>query len=153
NGSLKLDKGTGLVYDSKVIEKTFEVLKEYENKQYSLNYEEERKMINEVFEREIKGDKLKNIYENEIEKTLEYLNYFTVVKKSQAQRLFRDIARYKVVIPGLIELEENNDKTVKNIFAKSIKENVKSWKEIMAKIKENTGEDVDIWELKKILYE
>ncbi|MDI6723501.1 MAG: CRISPR-associated helicase Cas3' [Methanobacterium sp.] len=153
NGSLKLDRGTSFVYDSKVVEKTFEVLKEYENKQDSLNYEEERKMINDVFEREIDGIKLKKIYEDEIEKTLDYLNYFTVEKKSQAQRLFRDIAGYKVVIPGLIELEESNDKTVKNVFTKSIRENAKSWKEIMAKIKEYTGEDLDIWELKKILYE
>lgn len=153
DGSLKLDRGTSFVYDNKVVEKTFEVLKEYENKLDSLNYEDERKIINEVFEREIDGIKLKNIYEDEIEKTLNYLNYFTVEKKSQAQRLFRDIAGYKVVIPGLIELEENNDKTVKKIFAKSIRENAKSWKEIRAKIKEDTGEDLDIWELKKILYE
>lgn len=153
DGSLKLDSGTSFVYDSKVVEKTFEVFKEYENMQNSLNYEDERKMINDVFEREIDGVKLKNIYEDEIEKTLGYLNYFTVEKKSQAQRLFRDIAGYKVVIPGLIELEESNDKSVKNIFVESIRENVKSWKEIIAKIKEDTGEDVNIWRLKKILYE
>lgn len=153
DGSLKLDRGTSFVYDSKVVEKTFEVLKGYENKQDSLNYEDERKMINDVFEREIDGIKLKKIYEDEIEKILDYLNYFTVEKKSQAQRLFRDIAGHKVVIPGLIELEQNNGKTVKNIFAKSIRENMKSWKEITAKIKENTEEDLNIWELKKILYE
>jgi len=135
-----------------VVEKTFEVLKEYENTQNSLNYEDERKMINDVFEREINGIKLKKIYEKEIEKTLAYLNYFTVEKKSQAQKLFRDIAGYKVVIPRLIELEESSDRTVKNIFVESIKGNAKSWKEIIAKIKEYTGKDVDTWELKKILY-
>ncbi|CEA12447.1 CRISPR-associated helicase/endonuclease Cas3 [Methanobacterium formicicum] len=153
DGSLKLDRGTSFVYDSKVVEKTFEVLKEYENTQNSLNYEDERKMINDVFEREINGIKLKKIYEKEIEKTLAYLNYFTVEKKSQAQKLFRDIAGYKVVIPRLIELEESSDRTVKNIFVESIKGNAKSWKEIIAKIKEYTGKDVDTWELKKILYE
>lgn len=153
DGFLKLDRGTSFVYDSKVVEKTFEVLKEYENTQNSLNYEDERKMINDVFEREINGIKLKKIYEKEIEKTLAYLNYFTVEKKSQAQKLFRDIAGYKVVIPRLIELEESSDRTVKNIFVESIKGNAKSWKEIIAKIKEYTGKDVDTWELKKILYE
>nr|WP_054859039.1 hypothetical protein [Methanobacterium formicicum] len=74
-------------------------------------------------------------------------------RKSQAQKLFRDIAGYKVVIPRLIELEESSDRTVKNIFVESIKGNAKSWKEIIAKIKEYTGKDVDTWELKKILYE
>lgn len=153
DGSLKLDIGTSFVYDSKVVEKTFDVLKEYENNQDSLNYEKERKMINDVFEREIDGIKLKKIYEDEIEKILDDLDYFTVEKKSQAQKLFRDIAGHKVVIPGLIELEQNNDKTAKNIFVDSIRKNVKSWKEIIGKIKEDAGENVDIWELKKILYE
>lgn len=153
DGSLKLDKGTSFVYDNKVVEKTFEVLKEYENVQNSLNYEDERNMINDVFEKEIDGIKLKNIYEEEIENTLDYLNYFTVEKKSQAQRLFRDIAGYKVVIPRLIEMEENNNKSVKNIFAQCIKQNAKSWKEIKDKIKDITGEEIDTWELKKILYE
>jgi CRISPR-associated endonuclease/helicase Cas3 len=152
DGSLKLDRGTSFVYDRKVVEKTFEVLKDNENTQNSLNYEDERKMISNVFEREKDGKKLKEIYEEEIEKTLDYLNYFTVEKKSQAQRLFRKIAGFKVVIPKLIELEKD-EKSIENIFMKSIKENPTSWKEIRANIKTITGVEVDTWELKKILYE
>lgn len=40
-----------MIYDEKVIEKTIEVLKEFEGK--VLNYEDERSMVNEVFNREV----------------------------------------------------------------------------------------------------
>lgn len=153
DGSLNVDKGTTFVYDTKVIEKTFEVLKEYELLSKSLNYEEERKMINDVFEREIEGVKLKCLYEDEIEKILDYLNYFTVEKKSQAQKLFRDIAGYKLVVPDLIKLKEIDNKFLEN-FAEILKEGDKqSWREVIDQIKENTGEEKDIWALKKVLYE
>ena len=153
DGSLNVDKGTAFVYDIKVIEKTFEVLKEYELLSKSLNYEEERKMINDVFKREIEGVKLKCLYEDEIEKILDYLNYFTVEKKSQAQKLFRDIAGYKLVVPDLIKLKEIDNKFLEN-FAEILKGGDKqSWREVIDQIKENTGEEKDIWALKKVLYE
>lgn len=152
DGFLKLDKGTTSVYDYKVLEKTFDVLKEYETSSKSLNYEEERKMINEVFEREFNGIELKKLYENEIEKTLSYLDYFSVEKKSQAQKLFRNIAGYKVVVPDLMKLEETDPSLIK--FAEILKEEkISSWKDIIEKIKKETGNDVNKWDLKRTLYE
>lgn len=153
NGSLKFDRGTTSVYDYKVLEKTFDVLKEHENSLKPLNYENEREMINEVFEREIEGVKLKELYEREIEKTLQYLDYFSVEKKSQAQKLFRNIAGYKVVVPELIRLDKPDDQTL-NKFVEILENGkISSWKEIIEKIKKETGNDVDKWFLKRKLYE
>ena len=60
-------------------------------------------MIEGTFEREINGETLKKIYEGKIEEILKYLKYFTVEKKSEAQRPFRKIAGTKVIVPQLME--------------------------------------------------
>jgi len=148
NGNLKIDSGTRRIYDKKVVEKTREVLKEYEGKIF--DYTLERKLISEVFERKIDNSTLKEHYENKIKKILKDLEYFTVEKKSQAQLLFRKIAGVKIVIPDLIV--QNSDNKVQ-IFGKCIKEGAKTWKEIIEKIEKETDEKVDIWTLKKLLYE
>ncbi|WP_424355914.1 CRISPR-associated helicase Cas3' [Methanobacterium sp. MBAC-LM] len=152
---LKVDRGTRAIYDYKVIEKTFEVLKEHKINSNALDYEDEREMIKEVFEKEINGVKLKEIYEKGIQKNLDYLNYFTVEKKSQAQRLFRTIAGVNAVIPNLMKYEKD-DLNVKKEFAKILNnsENRKvSWKKIEEEILKLTGKKVNKWDLKKILYE
>ncbi len=148
NGNLKIDSGTRRIYDKKVVEKTREVLKEYEGKIF--DYKLERNLISEVFERKIGNLTLKEHYESKIENILKDLKYFSVEKKSQAQLLFRRIAGVKIVIPDLIIQDHDN---IRKIFGKCIKEGVKTWKEIIKKIKEDTGEEVDIWILKKLLYE
>jgi len=149
NGNLKIDSGTMRIYDKKVVEKTREVLKEYEGEIF--DYTLERKLILEVFERRIDDLTLKEHYENKIEKILKDLEYFTVEKKSQAQLLFRKIAGVKIIIPDLIV--QDSDNKVQKIFGECIKEGVKTWKEIIEKIKKETGKKVDIWTLKKLLYE
>jgi len=148
NGNLKIDSGTRRIYDKKVVEKTREVLKEYEGKVF--DYKLERNLISEVFERKIGNLTLKEHYESKIEKILKDLKYFSVEKKSQAQLLFRRIAGVKIVIPDLMIQDFDN---IQKIFGKCIKEGVKTWKEIIERIKEDTGEEVDIWTLKKLLYE
>ena len=148
NGNLKIDSGTRRIYDKKVVEKTREVLKEYEGKIF--DYKLERNLISEVFERKIGNLTLKEHYESKIENILKDFEYFSVEKKSQAQLLFRRIAGVKIVIPDLIIQDHDN---IRKIFGKCIKEGVKTWKEIIKKIKEDTGEEVDIWILKKLLYE
>lgn len=148
NGNLKIDSGTRRIYDKKVVEKTREVLKEYEGEIF--DYSLERNLISEVFEREIGNLTLKEQYESKIENILKDLKYFSVEKKSQAQLLFRRIAGVKIVIPDLMIQDFDN---IQKIFGKCIKEGVKTWKEIIERIKEDTGEEVDIWTLKKLLYE
>lgn len=153
--SLKVDRGTRAIYDYKVVEKTFEVLKEYETNSDALNYEDEREMIKEVFEKEINGIKLKEIYKKGIQENLDYLKYFTVEKKSQAQRLFRTIAGANAVIPNLMK-DEEDDLNIKKEFAKIItnSENRRiSWKKIEEEISKLTGKKVNKWDLKKVLYE
>jgi len=151
-GKTKIDKGTKMIYDEKVIEKTIEVLKEFEGK--VLNYDDERAMVNEVFNREVEdsnnSDKtLKDLYVEKIKENLEFLKYFTVEKKSQAQRIFRRIAGIQVVIPEI--MREYGDDLAKK-FAEIVENpdsNRKTWDEIISEI----GNGSDKWELKKILYE
>lgn len=148
NGNLKIDSGTRRIYDKKVVEKTREVLKEYEGEIF--DYKLERNLISEVFERRIGNLTLKEHYESKIENILKDFEYFSVEKKSQAQLLFRRIAGVKIVIPDLIIQDHDN---IRKIFGECIKEGVKTWKEIIERIKKDTSEEVDIWTLKKLLYE
>ncbi len=156
-----IDKGTTAIYDKKVLENTVKVLKNYNEK--VLSYEDERKLIKDVFEMEVKDSgrnaKLKEYYKEEIEKYLDFLKYFSVEKKSQAQNLFRRIAGIQVVIPQIMELN-NADTSIEKELAKIIKDKSNArliWKEICEIIKKETGIDIDEeelkWELRRILYE
>ncbi len=159
NDKIKIDKGTKLIYDDKVIEKTIEVLKDYEGK--LLNYEDERNMVKDVFEKLVVDDSgnkttLKDFYVKKICKNLEFLKYFTVEKKHQAQRLFRRIAGVQIVIPTVMEIYGDE---IDKIFAKIIKNPENSnmtWNEIIEKISTELPEDnryiIDKWKLKKRLY-
>lgn len=152
----KIDKATGYIYDKKVIQETINVLKKYE-KEDTLDYEKERGMIGETFEAQINGKTLRKIYEDKIEEMLDYLKYFTVEKKSEAQRLFRNIAGTQVIAPQLME-----DRKLKK-FAEIIKDYNKKdwpWRDIIVETEGIKPEDLtdDLinqkkWELKKNLYE
>jgi CRISPR-associated endonuclease/helicase Cas3 len=149
NGKHSLNKGTKSIYDENVVEKTIEVLKEYENE--CLDYEKEREMIDKTFEKELNGKKLVKIYEDNIEDMLKNLQYFSIEKRSEAQRVFRNISGIQFVIPQLMEKE--NDEHLKE-FAKIILSSDRdlSWNDIVKDVynDENTGKR---WELKKWLYE
>ena len=157
DGEIKVDKGTKNIYDKRVVEKTIEVLKEYDEK--LLSYDDEREMIKKVFEKEIDVDdpellkklgnraRLRDIYVGEIKRNLEFLKYFTVEKKAQAQRLFRRIAGIQVVIPSIMEI---NGDEIDKAFAEIVKNpesNRMTWKEIENEI------GVNKWELKRRLYQ
>lgn len=156
NGKIEIDRGTSAIYDKRVVEKTIEVLKEYDEK--LLSYDDEREMIEEVFDKEtevedpellkiIRGNKLKEIYIAEIKRNLDFLKYFTVEKKSQAQRLFRRIAGIQIVIPAIMEIDGDE---IDKAFAKIVKNpesNKKTWKEIENEV------GVNKWELKKRMYQ
>lgn len=159
NNKIKIDKGTKLIYDDKVIEKTVDILRDYEGK--LLNYEDERNMVKDVFEKLVVDDSgnkttLKDFYVKKICKNLEFLKYFTVEKKHQAQRLFRRIAGVQIVIPTVMEIYGDE---IDKIFAKIIKNPENSnmtWNEIVEKISTELPEDnryiIDKWKLKKRLY-
>jgi len=158
DGKLKIDKGTRSIYDVRVIEKTFETLKEYEDNNKILNYDEERKMVEDVFNRQIENNiKLKDYYVDQIKKNLEFLKYFTVEKKSQAQRLFRRIAGIQIVIP---EIMKHFGDDWERKFAEIVEDadsSKKTWDEIVNKLKDFLPKDMDKaeakWWFKKILYE
>jgi len=156
----QLDKGTLAVYrDKKVLEKTIDVLKDYEG--MLLGYEEERRMVSEVFDRGVEsyGEKvkLKDLYIEEIRKNLEFLKYFTVEKKSQAQRLFRRIAGIQVVIPEIMRYFGDD---LERRFAEIVEDadsSKKTWNEIINELRDVLPKDIDKaeikWWFKKILYE
>lgn len=144
-----IDKGTSAIYDKRVIEKTIEVLEKYQNQ--VLDYEKERKIIKEVFNSKFENQTLKDVFIKEIKKNLEWLEYYSAEKRTEAQRIFRRIAGVQVVIPKLMEIE--NDEIAK-IFAEIINDHENtSWENIIKKIKEKTSKDVNRWSLKKILYD
>jgi len=155
----KTDKFTNSIYDKDVVEKTNEVLKEIKINAI-LDYSSERELIERVFEKEIDGKSLTKKYVEEIEKNLEYLKFFTVEKKSQAQKLFRTLAGNMVVIPQIMELDEtDNESALRKSFAKIIKDtsNKETWEQIVDKIFQETGFKVDKeqmkWKLKQLLYD
>ena len=150
----EMDRGTKVIYDSKVIEKTLTVLKRYENE--LLDYEGEKKMIEEVFEEKVNYKTLKEIYIERIQEILEDIVFMGewISKKSEAQKLFRRIAGSQFVLPDLMEkdLDDNLHKSLAEIL-KSFEFNNKTWNEIIDRIKEDVGRNVNKWEIKKVLYE
>ena len=169
NGKIKVDIGTRAIYDKRVVEKTIEILKEYENN--VLSYETEKKMIEQVFGKkvEVKNSDiikslekteatLKEIYVAEIKQYLDFLKYFSVEKKSQAQQLFRRIAGYQVVIPEIMKIDGDD---VNKAFAGIVEDpssNKMTWKEIIGKLREkgfnlDGNENEWKWKLKKMLYQ
>ena len=102
-----IDKGTLAIYHPKeVLEKTIEILKEMQNSN-PLNYEEEKELIDNVFEKPVENNQtLKQFYENKISEILEWLRYYLAEKRSEAQRIFRNIAGIQVFIPNLPQQED-----------------------------------------------
>lgn len=148
------DKGTTAIYDENVIKQTRCVLDSKKGK--ILSYEDEIAIINEVYNTTIDNTNktLKDIYIEKIKEHLEYLKYFTVEKKSHAQRLFREIAGLQIIIPAI--MSKSKDK-IESKFGELIEDennNNLPWDEIINKIREEIkSDDVDEWYLKHILYE
>ena len=147
NERIKFDRGTLAIYGGEigknVLEKTAEEL--IKRNGNLMNYEDERKLIEDVFNSKVDGKELWKYYLEEILKTLDFLNYFYAEKKSQAQRIFREVAGFQVVVPNVMDLE-NND-SLEKIFEIIKSENKDtSWKEI----EEKTG--MSMWEIKSALY-
>ncbi|WP_457754680.1 CRISPR-associated helicase Cas3' [Thermococcus sp.] len=141
-----IDRGTLAVYDRETIEKTIAVIKKYNGR--SLGYPEERSMIDETF----KGELLER-YINEIRNLLEKLEYFTLEKRSEAQRVFRQIAGIYVLLPELMRYKPEND--VVEVLGEILSDPVnwkKSWDEIRELIREKIGKEVGKWELRSYLY-
>ncbi|MGB9831734.1 MAG: CRISPR-associated helicase Cas3' [Fervidicoccus fontis] len=162
-GELEIDRGTSAIYDEQVVKKTIEVLKrelKISNSESSkvLNYEEERALIDKVFEEKIGDRTLKQVYIDKIKENLEWLKYTSAEKRSEAQRIFRRIAGIQIVIPGL--MKESSDKIEKAFgeVIEEIKENKKlPWEIIVDEVKkklelEEDKQKVNKFELKKILY-
>lgn len=141
-----IDRGTLAVYDRESLEKTIAVLKKYESQ--PLGYPEERGMVDETF----KGELLER-YINEIRNLLEKLEYFTLEKRSEAQRAFRQIAGIYVLLPELMKYRPEND--VAEVLGEILNDPTnwkKSWNEIQELVREKIGKEVRKWELRSYLY-
>lgn len=156
------DKYTNCIYDKELVEKTSEVLQD--NKRESvLDYSEERKLIEAVFSMVVDGQTLKEKYEKTIQKNIDNLDFFTVEKRSDAQRLFRKIAGQTAIFPQIMEkASEEKDANIVRALAKIIKaaENDITWEEIF-KALESEGIIIPSdkkernnfkWKIKEILY-
>lgn len=152
----EINKGTVAVYDKRVIEKTILVLKKYTNK--FLDYESERQIIKEVFDEKTEGGKtLKDIFIDEISKNLEWLKYYSLEKRSEAQKLFRKIAGVQVTV---LDFLCNSSDEIEKAFGEVIQNKnnwQKTWNEIISEVKERLHTDklkqeVTKMHLLKILY-
>jgi len=149
-----VDRGTATVYGrgvgKVVLEKTAEVLQMLGGK--LIGYEEERDAIEKVYSGELLKEYIKGV-----EELLVKLDYFTLEKKSEAQRVFRQMAGMYFVVPALMMYwgKTNNDELIKKFGELLTNEsNLKlNWNEITKKLSQGTGRDIGKWELRKILQE
>jgi len=149
-----LDMGSTAIYDKDVLIATFEVLKRYNNE--ILDYEAEKGLIREVFEYKMNGKPLRSKYVEEIQRIYNELQYFTVEKKSHAQRIFRQIAGEIIVIPELMlsssdPLEKKLGEILCNLKNLSLKDIYKELEETVKRI--NLNEANLKWIILRILYE
>lgn len=153
-----IDEGTKAIYDTRVVEKTIEILKKEigKNINKTLDYEEERNLINKVFEEKVGNKKIINIFEDEIESNLEYMKILHPMKRSEAQRIFRRIAGINILIPELMKKDAESliARELGEIIENSKNSNL-SWKEIIEKIRSkiNSKEEINEWLLKKIMHD
>ncbi|MDN5320117.1 MAG: CRISPR-associated endonuclease/helicase Cas3 [Thermococcaceae archaeon] len=150
-----VDKGTTAIYGQgigkEVIEKTKEVIKSLEEN--IIGYEDERDAINKVY-----SGQILQRYLEEISKILEKLDYFTLEKKTEAQRVFRQMGGIYFVIPQLMIWygERYHDEKVKAFGEVLLDSNNwgKSWAELQELVsKKLNGREVGKWELRKLLQE
>lgn len=166
----RADRITNLIYDENTITKTIEQLDEKKENEFlqTLKYEDEKKLVDQTFSRHIErnGTKitLKRYYEEEIEYLTNNLEYFSIEKKSEAQRIFRKIAGLIFVFPDIMIADDDkndNDKhsKLKKEFASIIRDKTNkdvSWNEIIKKIREKVDYNGDnkklMWRLRELLY-
>ncbi len=166
----KPDRITNLIYDENTITKTIEQLDEKKENEFlqTLKYEDEKKLVDQTFSRPIErnGTKitLKEHYEKEIEYLTSALEYFSIEKKSDAQRMFRKIAGLSFVFPDIMAADDDkndDDKQskLKKEFASIIRDKTNkdiSWNEIIKKIRKKVDYNNDnkklLWSLRELLY-
>ncbi len=147
-----IDDGTKAIYHPvEVLEKTKDVLKKYEKQE--LGYDEERRMIEEVYN----DEKIKEKYETDIAETLKWLDIYQASKKSEAQKIFRRIAGTQLIIPKIMELQDGIEseylKKLANIIRNPEKNN-SSWKEIAIEIfGPSSDEGSNVLRILKWMYE
>ncbi|WP_297509966.1 CRISPR-associated helicase Cas3' [Thermococcus sp.] len=146
-----IDRGTRAVYGGniglKVLQKTIEVIGSLEGR--LLGYENERNAINEVY-----NDRILENYKAQIEMLLTKLDYFTLEKKSEAQRVFRQMGGMYFVVPYLMT-DYGYSETVKK-FGELLKNSNNfrlSWSDVTKKLSQELGREIGRWELRKILQE
>jgi len=90
-------------------------------------------------------------------KNLEFLNYYTASKRSEAQRIFRNIAGITAVVPALMKEEAQGEDGWLKTFAEIIEGNKDlTWEEIVGELKKQgfSKKDSDTrWYLKAKMYE
>ena len=155
-----IDRGTSAIYDKRVVEKTIEVLRKYQNQ--VLDYEKEREIIEEVFDSQIENQTLKDVFIREIKNNLEWLKYVSIEKRSEAQRIFRRIAGIQVFVPQIM-IENGGE--IEKAFGEILK-NKENWKlpwesgkgeSIVEKVKSQINDEevkkkVNKWRLLEIIY-
>ena len=153
NGRYSIDQGTINVYGQgvgrEVLERTIEELKSLEEKPEPLDYKAERDAIYRVY-----SDKILKEYITQVRELLDKLDYFTLEKKSEAQRVFRQLGGMYFAVPALM-IKYGYSKTVKRFgeLLSDPKNSRLNWNDITQKLSQELKREVSKWELRKILQE
>ncbi len=160
NGRYSIDHGTINVYGQdvgrEVLERTIKVLKSLEEKPEPLDYKTEKDAIYSVY-----SDEILKEYITQVKELLDKLDYFTLEKKSEAQRVFRQLGGMYFVVPKLMVEYGYNDnvKRLGNLLEENSDAYRLPWEEIVRKVYETNGKldkrelNNKKWEIKKILQE
>ena len=89
------------VYDKEALKETQELLKEQETHESTLTFMDERKLVGELYK------KVGKEIEEKVRQLLKNLEFFTLEKRSDAQRVFRSFSAFSIVIPGIYKIAAN----------------------------------------------
>ena len=104
---------------------------------------DEIKTLEEIYEK----------YVEEIEDNLDWLNYYSTEKRSEAQKIFRQIAGLQVVVPLLMkDSKDPVEREMYNIISDKEKWEI-SWEKMVDLVKQSTDQKVEKWNLMRALYE
>ncbi len=149
DNSLRFSK---TVYSEDVLNKTIGLFKNFNNSEV-LSFEDEKRLLDEVFDQELVKNYVKKILKN-----LEFLKYFKVEKKSQAQNIFRRLAgRYVVFLKAMLNNNDKDEDSEKiKRLAEYLKKNINrlkeiTWKEIEKEVFNGQWSSNDKYKVKKWL--
>ncbi|MEW6585870.1 MAG: CRISPR-associated helicase Cas3' [Candidatus Micrarchaeota archaeon] len=123
------EKISSLIYDEQVLAATKAFFEKYQESDV-VSFEGQQEMIDSVFNMQAEdGKKISDSYVKRIRERMEFFNYFSAIKRSEAQRLFRNFSSELFVFP---QLAEGTNDTIYHLLSDNDADRM-PWKEIVAR--------------------